>query len=226
MMRPEWLAPVAAALLLAPTAHADEPGLEVSRDGRTWSSGLSGPLLDEDVRLVPGAATRADLWLRNSSEHTVTMTAVVTDARTSLPDEVAPRDDFRASVAGTRVTGEQSPACRVVVRDVLEPHEQRRVPVVVRLPGASRNVSQGESVTLALRVQLVAGEAADPCSGSGGPDEPAPPEPPERPGTVDTDGGFMERPAVGDALALGLGVALVLCVLSRRGRAHRGRPAN
>lgn len=235
-MRTEWVAaPFAAALLLAPSAHAEEPDLELSRDGRTWSSTLSAPLLDEDARLVPGGSTRSDVWVRNASGRTVTMTAFVRDSWTTLPDGVAPLDDFRVRVAGTEVTGAQLSGCRVVARRALDPHEQQQVPVAVRLPTTSRNVSQGESLTLSLRVQLVAGEAADPCSGSdgsddsrdsGGSDDEGVATPPERPGRVDTDGGLLERPVVTDVLALGLVAALVACALRRRGRARRGPRAS
>lgn len=238
-MRTEWVAvPFVAALLLPPTAHADEPDLELSRDGRTWSSTLSAPLLDEDARLVPGTSTRSDVWVRNASGRTVTMTAFVRDSGTTLPDDVAARDDFRVSVADTDLTGARLSGCRIITRQALGPYEEQRVPIAVRLPSTSRNVSQDESLTLSLRVQLVAGEAADPCSDSGAPvdsggsddagdsDDHGGVAPPERPGRVDTDGGFLERSVVADVLALGLVLALTAGGLRWRGRARRGRRAS
>lgn len=100
-MRTELTMLLGAAMLTFPaSAQADEPGLEVSRDGRTWSSGLSEPLLDEDVRIVPGGASRSDLWVRNASGHATTMSVIARGTRSTMPTDVAPRDDFRVRVGG------------------------------------------------------------------------------------------------------------------------------
>lgn len=231
-MRTELLGVLGAALL-APAAAADEPGLELSRDGRTWSPALSGPLLDEDARIVPGGSTRADLWVRNSSAETTTMSVITRGARSTVPSDAAAHDDFRVRVAGTRVPPEQDEGCRVLTTEPLDPGERQRVPVSVHLPSASGNVSQEESVTMSMRVHLVAGRAGDPCDpGDGGRDED--PDsgddegaaPPETPGRVSTDGGPGERGAWPDLLGLGLVVAAVAAWLRRRGRARSAPPAS
>lgn len=241
MRRTEVLGVIGAALLVAPAAQADQPDLELSRDGRTWSSSLSGALLDEDVRIVPGGSTSADLWVRNSSGTTTTMSVLTRGARSSLPADVAPRDDFRVRVAGTPVPGAGTHPCRVLTTQPLAPGEAQRVPLSVALPSTSRNISQDESVSLSLRVHLVAGEAGDPCAGDSpdpgedgpgrddggvgdGEDGAAPPTP----GRVATDGGPGEGPAPTDLLLLGLGAlaAAASRVLRQRGRARRERPAS
>lgn len=238
-MRSDLMGLLGAALLLAPVADADEPGLELSRDGRTWSTSLSGALLDEDVRIVPGGSTRADLWVRNSSDRRTTMSVLTRGISSSLPTDVAPRDDFRVTVAGTRVPGSEVRGCRVFTTRPLDPGERQRVPVSVALPSTSRNVSQGESLTLSMRVNLVAGEAGSPCTGEApGPGEDPDPdgdEPgdedgivapePEAPGQVATDGGPGEGPAATDLLLVGLGLlaATAAYVLRQRGRARPER---
>lgn len=241
MRRTEVLCVVGAALLVAPAAQADEPDLELSRDGRTWSSSLSGALLDEDARIVPGGSTRSDLWVRNSSGTTTTMSVMTRGTRSSLPAGVAPRDDFRVRVAGTQVPGAGTRECRVLTTQPLAPGEAQRVPVSMALPSTSRNISQDESVSLSLRVHLVAGEAGDACAGDApdpgegdpghddegagdGEDEAAPPTP----GRVATDGGPGEGPALTDLLLLGLGAlaAAATRLLRQRGRARRERPAS
>lgn len=201
---------------------------------------------------MPGGATRSDLWVRNASDETTTMSVIAHGTRSTMPTDVAPRDDFRVRVAGTRVSGTSDESCQVLTTGPLGPGERSRVPVSVALPSTSRNVSEDRSVTLSMRVHLVAGKAGDPCGGSGpgdggddGSDGSDPDEggsggdgtggsdgddggatPPERPGRVDTDGGPGEAPAVTDLLLLALGVlgAVVSHAVRRRGRARRERP--
>lgn len=155
---------------------------------------------------------------------------------------MAPRDDFRVTVAGTRVPGSGVRGCRVFTTGQLDPGERQRVPVSVALPSTSRNVSQDASLTLSMRVHLVAGEAGSPCTG----EEPGPgedPDPggddpgdddgsaspgPETPGQVATDGGPGEGPALTDLLLIGLGLlaAISAHTLRQRGRVRRGRPTS
>lgn len=241
-MRRELLGLLGAALLMAPiapgapAAQADEPDLELSRDGRTWSSTFSGPVLDEDVRLVPGGSTRSDVWVRNSSDRTTTLTTIAR-SRTTLPADVPPRDDFRVRVGDARVRATQVEGCWVLTTHELDPGDRHRVPVAVSLPGTSRAISEDESVTLGLRVHLVEGGAGDPCDGDGGNgdgggddggggDAVAPT--PQTPGVVGTDGGPGERPALTDVLILALGLlaAAVTARVRRRGRVRTGPPAS
>lgn len=250
-MRREVLGLLGAVLVMAPTAPmatADEPGLELSRDGRTWSSTLSGPVLDEDARLAPGGSTRSDVWVRNSSDRTTTLTTVAR-SRTTLPADVAPRDDFRVRVGASRVRAGQVEDCRVLTTHELGPGDRQRLPVAVSLPQSSRTISEDESVTLGLRVHLVEGGPGDPCdddndggtgggdddggggsgdSGGGGDDAAVSDPTPQTPGVVGTDGGPGERPALTDALVLALGLlaAVVAEQVRRRGRARREPPAS
>src|SRR5699024_3174961 len=98
------------------------------------------------------------------------------------------------------------------------------------------NVSQEESVTVSMRVNLVAGEADDPCD-DGGPGDGEPDDdpgsgddvgtaPPETPSRVATDGGSGERGAWPDLLGLGLLAAVVAAWLRRRGRERPVPPAS
>lgn len=230
-MRTELLLAMVGLALLAPPAVADGPGIELSRDGRSWSSALSAPLLDEDVRIVPGGATRSDLWLRNSSGRSTTLTVATGPMRSTMPEGVSPLDDFRVRVGGTGLTSDSARRCVVVVRQTLDPGERVRVPVSVALPSTSRRVSERRSVAVPLRLHLTEGGAADACSGAptnptnpGTPTNPA--DPPETPGSVQTDGGPWEQGAVADlGLVALLSVALAVA-LRRRAAGRRGRRAS
>lgn len=224
-MRTELVLGAVGLVLLSPPAVADEPGLELSRDGRTWTSAWSAPLLDEDVRLVPGGSTRADLWVRNASGRPTTLTVATHDVRSTMPGGVSRLDDFRLRVGGTRVTAAAATEGYVVVlRQHLEPGERARVPVSVGLPGSSRDVSERRSVTVPLRVHLAEGGPDAAC-----PRQPAPPAPPpETPGSVQTDGGPWsgERGLRADLGLVALASAALALALRRRAAARRARRAS
>lgn len=209
---------------------ADEHGLQLSRDGRTWTSALSVPVLDEDVRLVPGGSTRSDLWIRNGSPRATTLTVTTRRIHSTLSRDVAPRDDFRVRVAGRDVPTSDGSGCRVVRTVRLAPGESDRVRMSVSLPGSSRDVSERRTVTVPIRVSLVEGATdagCDEAAPPSGPDQPTPPQPPpESPGAVQTDGGPWVPPLSTDLLAAGLLAAAVAVVIRRRGRGPRGRRAS
>ncbi|WP_435199149.1 hypothetical protein [Janibacter sp. GS2] len=231
-------------LIAAPSvAGAADPGLDVSTDGRTWGSSLSRPLFDGGARVVPGGRTHAQVWARNSSSHRATLTVVSRDIRSTLPADVAARDDFRVRVGGTELSGGELGRCRVLASHVLDPGQRQRVPMSVGLPASSRNISQDEVLSLSLRVGIVQGTSSAPCGDGGtldptpaGGGDPAPP--PEIPGRVQTDGGPGDWGVLPDVVGIGLlalvaaialrGVrpALERCALRRREREQTAPRAN
>lgn len=60
---------VAAAVSLAgaPGAFAANDYLEFSLDGRNYAPSIAGPIFNEALQFVPGAATSATIWIRNGS---------------------------------------------------------------------------------------------------------------------------------------------------------------
>lgn len=214
------LAMVPAVMVLdpvAPALAADGGGLEFSRDGTTWSSTLAGPVLDEDVRLVPGGSTRSDVWVRNSSEHATTLTTTLRDTRSSMPAGTSAGEDFRVRVGGSRVSAAGAAGCHVHSTEDLDPGEQQRIPVSVSLPASSGNISENQAVSFTLRVHLVEGSQGDPC-----------PSVPETPGVVSTDGGPGGSAPLEDTLLLVMGLvsATAAVLLRRRGRARSSRPTS
>lgn len=218
-MRTEALSVLGAALLLVPAAAAEEPRLELSRDGVTWSPTLVGPILDEDLRVVPGGSTRSAVWVRNSSEDATTLSTIIRDARSTVPEEASAREDFRVRVGGSRVAAPGAGGCRVHSSRTLEPGEQLRIPVSVSLPSSSGNISQGRAVSFSVRVLLVEGEHSDPCSD-------AAPTVPESPGVVQTDGGPGEDSLGADLLAAALLTVGAALGLRRRARGRSSPPAS
>lgn len=51
----------------APAAFAANDYLEFSLDGTTYAPSIAGPIFNEAFQFVPGAATGATIWIRNSS---------------------------------------------------------------------------------------------------------------------------------------------------------------
>lgn len=79
-------AAAAASLFGAPAATAANDYLELSLDGQQFSTTLSGSLFTDNVTYIPGASTRATLWVRNNGEEAAALTsaAVVTRADPEL----------------------------------------------------------------------------------------------------------------------------------------------
>lgn len=80
--RRRWLSAAAAAGLAgagcfigAPSAAAAGDYLQFSTDGRTYSSGMSGPVFQESIVHIPGSSAQADLWVRNNSEEPAVLTS-------------------------------------------------------------------------------------------------------------------------------------------------------
>lgn len=153
-------------------------------------------LLEEDVRVVLGGGGGI---CPGFAEALDSMSVIDRRSRSTMPTDVAPRDDFRVQVVGTRVTGYATGSCRVVTTQRLGPGERGRVPVSVALPSTSRNISQDRSVTLSMRVHLVEGRPGDPCGegepGVGPTSDEGDGSSPERPGRVETGDGRWEVPA-------------------------------
>ncbi|WAP51139.1 hypothetical protein OL239_14815 [Arthrobacter sp. ATA002] len=57
----------AVSLAGAPSAVAAGDYLEFSLDGMAYTPSITGPIFNEDLQYVPGGATGATIWIRNSS---------------------------------------------------------------------------------------------------------------------------------------------------------------
>lgn len=66
-----------ATLLRAPAVQAAD-GVQLSRDGQSWSGELDGPLFGPEARWVPGDRRIADLWVRNAGPGPADLTVSTT----------------------------------------------------------------------------------------------------------------------------------------------------
>lgn len=79
---------VLAALVAAPTSAYAAQEVQVSRDGRAWSTRLAEPLFDQQVRWVPGDRRVASFWVRNHGP-----SGAVLQVRTRVEGDLAHRGD-------------------------------------------------------------------------------------------------------------------------------------
>ncbi|WP_218917041.1 hypothetical protein, partial [Cellulomonas massiliensis] len=154
------LVALAALLGVAPPAAADG-GVEVSPDGRTWSTRLDGSLLVGADAMVPGDVATGDLWVRNGSDVEARVRVLVR----------AGVGDGGPSLAGSLhvvVDGDDVPGGGTWRGPVLAPGDAIRIPLVVRFDaGASAAAVQVAQVL--DRVTLV--EAASEPEQEADPDD-------------------------------------------------------
>ncbi|MER2133580.1 MAG: hypothetical protein ABS910_02735 [Arthrobacter sp.] len=58
-----------------PAASAAGDYLQFSTDGRNYSSALSGPVFRDSIVYVPGSTARAEVWVRNNSTDSASLTS-------------------------------------------------------------------------------------------------------------------------------------------------------
>lgn len=80
--RRRWLSAAAVGSLTAaaclagmPAASAASDYLQFSTDGRNYSSALPGPVFRESIVYVPGSTAMAEIWVRNNSADTASLTS-------------------------------------------------------------------------------------------------------------------------------------------------------
>jgi LPXTG-motif cell wall-anchored protein len=153
----------------APAAADDEIGL--SRDGRTWSHTIRGPLLDEDFRWVPGDEVTESFFVRNqgpTAGHLAVDVRTVDGHRLLAPDAVrlawrVGDGPWHEVADGTIGDG--------AARQAFALGEAVRVDLSVRFAAAAPNDTMGRQLPLEVVVRL-SGDGGDPD----GPDEPDEPD--------------------------------------------------
>ena len=168
-------------------AQADQ--LQVSLDGRHWSSRIDRPLFDADRRWVPGDTETVTVWARNTSTDAAGLTIRILDQDpgSRLDDEL----QLRATANGQPMSG---PTGYPVV-----PGDPVRVDITLIFPATATNASQRRPVDVTLRLTLTQ------LVGS------APPIPPgSEPGLPDTGASPLANGLlVAGTLLMSTGVALL-----------------
>jgi LPXTG-motif cell wall-anchored protein len=192
----------ALALLIGPTSVAANHGVvAVSADGVHWTTALTTPIFDPNVRWVPGDSRMASFFVRNGG---ATPAVVRLQVHSAAADLVPSADVMFAARTNT---GAWVPLARDGDSAVLSVAPVRvdgdaRVDVRVLFDPASRNSSQRRSVELWFVVRLTDAQAAPTASGS-----------------LPATGAPVLAPLVlAGAAALGIGLGLV----RRRKEADRG----
>lgn len=164
---------IAAALLLttASSALADDR-IALSRDGEVWSTQLSEPLFDPDVRWVPGDTRTESFFVRNESPESAELSI---DLLGSAVDGLVKTGDLTvmASGGGSGWTEtDESGTQRLVSNVGVGSASGTRVDVTVAFDADAVNVSQTLGFELDLRVNLQeslpgTSEPATPADGDG-----------------------------------------------------------
>ena len=155
------LAAVIVVLLAAPIAASGAPShgrLELSLDGRRWSSNLRTPLFDPAVRWVPGDSRSADLWVKNGSSDRGRLVVSVQGTRLdSLLESgaltITARCEPRCEHSWSRPVHEGGTQELLRV-GALAPGHRIRIVVGVALDGSAINATQAKGLKLAFRVRL------------------------------------------------------------------------
>ncbi len=165
-------------------AQADQ--LQVSLDGRHWSSRIDRPLFDADRRWVPGDTETVTVWARNTSTDIAGLTIRILDQDpgSRLDDDL----QLSATANGQPMSG--TTGYPVV------PGDPVRVDITLLFPAAATNASQRRLVDVTLRLTLTQRVGS------------APPIPPgSEPGLPDTGA----PPLVGVLLVAGPAAAVSRC---------------
>lgn len=154
----------------AATIDSTPPGaLQVSEDGREWSTGEDAVVLfDSDQALVPSGSVTDGVWVRNASSAPATVTLRVGWAAAApAPDDADLAADIRAFV-------DRAPLANGVPWDgaVLSAGESRRVDITLVLDPASDNSSRRAEIaidaSIGLREYIPNVEIPDAAAGSPG----------------------------------------------------------
>ncbi|WP_456787547.1 hypothetical protein [Cellulomonas sp. P5_C5] len=149
-----WLRGVSSGLLIAltivvpalPAAAANE--LELSSDGVTWSSTLTGVLFGAPEHVVPGDVVTSALWVRNGSADPAQVRLDVADDLGITPGTLA--GDLSLAIDGDPVAGGARWA-----GPVLAPGAAVRIPLVVSFAAASPSGTQMSAAAVLDSVLLV-----------------------------------------------------------------------
>ncbi|KQY59141.1 hypothetical protein ASD11_05995 [Aeromicrobium sp. Root495] len=156
---------MAMTLLAAPVAAqaADELGL--STDGKTWSSSLTTPLFDPDMRWVPGDTETSAFWVRNQSQDRGTLEI---DVLGSQVDSLLETGDLSVAtrVGNGRWTSISTPGRQELSRATVAARDVQKVAVRVSFDPLSPNFSQLKDLRLNFEVRLT--QFSDVAAGGAG----------------------------------------------------------
>ena len=175
-----------AVLSAATPAQAAPGGVEVSFDGVSFGSSVSGALFTDLSRLVPGDTDNAEFYLRNSSSEPGFLRITLRDVATSNSD-LANALTLNASTFGYPGGGatllEANP-CRVLLEgQTVAPGEVVRVSTSLALAQLSGKAGQQASAVAHLSVALSGTELALPPTDCGPTGTVLPVLPGQNPGT-------------------------------------------
>lgn len=150
---------LAAVLVFEPaTAVQQWSPIQVSRDGRAWSSRMAQPLFAAPVALVPGSQRDASFQVRNSSSDTARLKMHLVaggDWAWWARSRTASQDHVRIYLR----TG-NGPWRQIMSRSwikpalTLRPGQRQGFQVRVALPEAAKTVAQKRSMTFSIRLRL------------------------------------------------------------------------
>ncbi|MFZ3454181.1 hypothetical protein [Arthrobacter sp. 7Tela_A1] len=167
----------AAALAGAPSAQAADDYLQVSLDGDTFGTSVSGAVFTEGVRLVPGEGSTASVWIRNAGPEAafLSVAAVSRDMDSELLGHLSLAATPASINAGT---GELGPAGTCTDLDLgtgMPAGTDRRLDLAAGLTLAAPNNTMNKRGSFDLVFLLEAageGNRRSACDGVAGGDRP------------------------------------------------------
>ncbi|MBP3043977.1 hypothetical protein KKR91_05065 [Arthrobacter jiangjiafuii] len=145
---------VAAALSLAgaPGAVAANDHLQLSVDGQSYSSSVSGPVFEQGQRYVPGASNTATLWLRNNSGEPASLSsaAVIVRSDPELNGYMGFKAGLRPELSPRSPLGVQGTCTDVGQTIDLRPGEERQLTLVVDLAIEAPNATMNRTADVDL----------------------------------------------------------------------------
>jgi signal peptidase I len=151
-------APAAPASAATTTDH-----LELSTDGRTWTTGVPVALFGGTVRLVPGDEAEATLWVRNAASDAAVASLALRwrPADASSPADTALASTLAVSIDGRAVTSDTAWASGRIPAGTV-----RAIPVGVALSTDAGDDTRGARVQLDAQAALRQDVAALPATGT------------------------------------------------------------
>ena len=153
----QGLAAAIVILLATPIAASGAPShgrLQLSLDGRRWSSNLRAPLFDPAVRWVPGDSRSAAVWVKNGSSDRGRLVVSVQGTRVdSLLESGALTITARCERGRSRPVREGGTQ-EVLRVGALAPGHRTRIVLGVALDGSAANATQAKRLRLEFRVRL------------------------------------------------------------------------
>lgn len=198
----------------AAPAHADGDGVQVSLDGKKWSSSLPKPVFDPEARWVPGEDRVSELWVRNAGDLAASpfITIVSSDPDGLLASGLV---TVTAGVgSSTRALSEPGRQYRLG-DDSIAPGEAIRIELTAAFAAEAGNSTMRQAVPLDFSIRLT-GAAAPPSAGTPGGGTPKTPQGTTPEGLPNTGAPELMLPLVASTVLIGLGCAFIVAARRRR----------